>query len=144
MPMSSFSYTSVHDYLDDFFKEINNPTAEMIARAKKEYWRMYNSDLKRRQRKKNTVVHLNFPNEELAFFKSKIAPNKKVHSKIKDIISDFLQNEPLPKMNTALLEQQVFMISQYISLWREEKTVDLIKLEQLEQCIITLEKALNE
>jgi len=48
--MKPIKFTSIHDYLDKLFLDLE-PSKQQIIDAKKDYWRAYNTDLKRRKRK---------------------------------------------------------------------------------------------
>jgi len=140
-----FQFTSVHEYLDQVFKDIA-PSKEMITLAKKDYWRAYNTDLKRRQRKEFSTLHLRFTKAELQQFKTSLSKEESINSKVKQILKNYLYEVDTSQstINTALIEQQVFLISEYIEEWREENEVDIEKLQQLESCILAIEKAITD
>lgn len=143
--MSSIKFNSIHEYLDQVFKDIA-PSKELITLAKKDYWRAYNTDLKRRQRKEYTTVHLRFSKEEVKAHTNFFKKTKNLNQELRNIVLNYLQGNELEstKLNTALIEQQVFLISEYIEEWKEENEIDSEKLQQLESCILAIEKALTD
>jgi len=143
--MRPISFTSIHDYLDKLFDGLS-PTEEAIISAKKDYWRAYNTDLKRRQRQKFPVFQISFSKEDIIGLKSRLAKGQKISSYIYDLVIIHLKGstELSKKVNTALIEQQLFLIAEYLKELLDYEAIDSKKINRLEAYIIALEKVILE
>ncbi|MBI1307071.1 MAG: hypothetical protein GC181_10755 [Bacteroidetes bacterium] len=63
MKPTDFPYNSIHDYLDQIFID-ENPDAQKVKEAKREYWKLYNRYLKRDQRRQGKTLHIKLPIEQ--------------------------------------------------------------------------------
>ena len=143
--MKPIRFTSVHDYLDVLFEGIS-PTEQDIIVAKKDYWRAYNTDLKRRKRKEFPVFQISFSKEDIRVLKSRLSKGQAISTYIYELVVQHLQdNTELPKqVNTALIEQQLFLIAEYLHELLDYESIDTQKIEQLETYIQTLENVIQE
>jgi len=143
--MRPIEFTSVHDYLDLLFEDAS-PNKEDIIRAKKTYWRAYNTDLKRRQREHSSILHITFSKEEYAQIKERLGKGENVSGYIRNLVRQHLEDNQdfVPKVNTALIEQQLFLIAEYLQELLDVDTIDTKKIEELEQHIRTLENLIHE
>lgn len=62
MSKNKFRYSSVHDYLDEVLG--THPSHAEIKQAKEDYWRHYNSNLKRERRRELKYVSLSLSHAE--------------------------------------------------------------------------------
>ncbi len=143
--MRPINFTSVHDYLDLLFEGVT-PSNEDIIKAKREYWRAYNTDLKRRKRKACPTFQISFSKDELVIIKSKLEKDGCVSRYIHDLVLQHLQGniEYTQKVNTALIEQQLFLIAEYLKELLDFESIDTEKVEALEQYIQVLETVIQE
>lgn len=113
---TSFPYHSLNDYLDIVFENAD-PTDDQIMRAKKHYWKMYNTDLKRRRRTKVQEFLVGFTQEETQKLKSLIMGEKGIAPLIRTIVLGFLdQNTTIATQhfNTDKIEQSLALIVSYL------------------------------
>ncbi|WP_339883560.1 hypothetical protein [Polaribacter vadi] len=143
--MRPIRFTSVHDYLDKLF-DGGSPSEEAIISAKKDYWRAYNTALKRRQRQKFPVFQISFSKEDVLVLKSRLAKGQKISSYIYDLVIQHLKGESIPakQVNTALIEQQLFLIAEYLRELLDYNAVDSEKINRLEAYIMALENVIQE
>lgn len=143
--MKPTSFTSVHDYLDMVFKD-TIPNEEAIINAKKIYWRAYNTDLKRRKRQEFTTLHICFSKKEYGDIQAKLSEAQSVPAYIKYLVLEHFKNrnESVTPVNTSLIEQQLFLIAEYLQELLESKTVNTEKIEALEQYMQTLEQVIQD
>lgn len=124
MSKSDFPYQSLHDYLDSVFKE-HDPTDEQTMQAKKDYWKQYNTNLKRRRRSNIREFLVGFSKEETQKLTSLITTEKGVAPLIRTIVLDFLdQNMDLPiqRRDTKQIEQSLALIIAYLEELLEDAT----------------------
>ncbi|MCF6319232.1 MAG: hypothetical protein L3J83_08145 [Proteobacteria bacterium] len=143
--MKPIDLTSVMDYLDVLF-EGKNPSENDIINAKKVYWRAYNTHLKRQRRKHFPILQVRFSKQELSLIKAKLEQGQAVSKYIHSIVMHHLNGTKDfgKKVNTALIEQQLFFITEYLSELIEFENVDVVKIEKLEHRIQTLEQIIQE
>jgi len=105
-------FNNLHEYLDEVFKDRWAVSDDQIIAAKKNYWRMYNTDLKARQRSGRKEFSVWFTAEEFT----------QLQKYIEDLpVSDFIRQTVLtyaelsvPKpsiLNNPVIEQQLVLIS---------------------------------
>ena len=143
--MKPINLTSVHDYLDILFED-KTPSEDDVIHAKKVYWRAYNTDLKSRRRKLFPVLQVRFSKQEHALIQSKLLQGQKVSSYIYQLVLNHLNkniNLEMP-INTALIEQQLFLITEYLKELLDFQEIDSIILQELEQHIKTLEIVIQD
>ncbi len=145
LAMKPISFTSVHDYLDRLFTGME-PSKQDIIDAKKVYWRAYNTDLIRRKRKAYPTFQISFSKEELLLIREKLQQGQSVSKFVYQLVVEHLNNHTysVPKINTALIEQQLFLISEYLRELLDYDSIDIDKIEQLESHIQTLETVIHE
>ena len=99
--MKPIRFTSVHDYLDVLFEGIS-PTEQDIIVAKKDYWRAYNTDLKRRKRKEFPVFQISFSKEDIRVLKSRLSKGQAISTYIYELVVQHLQDNTEPVSYTHL------------------------------------------
>lgn len=143
--MKPTSFNSVHDYLDMVFKD-TIPSEEAIINAKKIYWRAYNTDLKRRKRQEFTTLHICFSKKEYVNIQAKLSNTQSVPAYIKYLVLEHFKNNAtsIVPVNTNLIEQQLFLIAEYLQELLEQDNVNIEKIEALEQYMQTLEQVIQD
>lgn len=103
--MKPISFTSVHDYLDSLFEGCI-PSEEAIINAKKDYWRAYNTDLKRRKRKAFPTFQISFSKTDVKALKSRLAKGQAVSAYIYDLVVQHLKKDTIltKPVHTAIIE----------------------------------------
>ena len=136
-------FTGIHDYLDEVFAD-REATAEEIATAKTIYWRAYNTDLKRRMRASSSSIHIRLDKEDIKQLQSALKEGQEIAHLVRDIVVQYLSNKQYdcPIINTALIEQQLFLINEYLQELLLLEKIDEQRLKQLEDYILAIEKAL--
>ena len=142
--MKPNSFNSLHDYLDALFLDVD-PTDAEIKNAKKIYWRSYNTHLKRRRRKQFPTFQISFSLAEIAQLKSRLQNGQSISKYIHELVIDHLSQgtDITPKVNTAIIEQQLFLIGEYLRELLDYDTIDTHKIEVLETHIQTLEDVIH-
>lgn len=145
MNLQPQTFSSVHDYLDTIFEGVT-PSKEAIIGAKKEYWRAYNTDLKRRKRKAFPTFQISFSKEDITIVRSKLQNGQSVSKYIHELVLRHLKDgtDLTPKVNTALIEQQMFLIAEYLRELLDVDDIDTEKIKQLETYIKVLEIVIQE
>lgn len=148
MQHEPWTYSSLHDYLDDLFNN-KNPTDEDIIQAKKAYWRSYNKRLKQIQRQKHKEVTLSLSKEALELLHRKLKPKQSIIDYIKILLENHLQgNDNVnthQKKELLLIEQQLFILIDYLeSLLYQRKLIDKQQMEQLEKYLQELQLVLEQ
>lgn len=144
--MKPVDFTSLHDYLDWIFTGCD-PSEKEIIEAKKGYWRAYNTDLKRRRRKTHPCFQISFSMDELLLIREIKEEGKPLSEFIHQLAMENLGHYPIgtrPMVNTALIEQQLFLIAEYLRELLDHENVDTEKIEELETHIHTLETLIKE
>lgn len=131
-------FTGVHDYLDELFASSDPSDAEIIL-AKKWYWRCYNSHLKR-QRKHYSNLSVYFSQEQITRIKT-YAENRKVSDFIKRVVLSYMDGTTsvVKKVDTAIIEQQLFLISEYLQEIVQSNVIGDAQLQFLEARIKDLQ-----
>jgi len=132
-------FTSVHDYLDECFLN-SDPTENEIIKAKRWYWRCYNTDLKRR-RSHYINVSVYFSKEELERIKTLIKKGS-LSDFIKKLVLSYLEGTSTVTLltDTTVIEEQLFLITEYLlELMNENNAIHSDKLSALESQIKTLQ-----
>ncbi len=141
--MKPIKFTGVQNYLEKLFVG-NTPTDQQVIEGKKVYWRAYNTDLKRRIRNEHPTLLLRFSKQEMKLLKEKIHQKELLSIQVRRIVLDYL-NGSYNSPNTALIEQQLFLVNEYLEeLLEEGKSVPLSKIEELQQSIIAIQDALEQ
>jgi hypothetical protein len=104
-----FNYNSIHDYLNEMFGHRDvEPSPLEITQAKKAYWRLYNSNLKRERRRVIHNINLSLSKREFKLLK-KEAKRKKIdlYQLLKERV---IQESPNSNMNRSLvgIQKSVF------------------------------------
>ena len=118
-----FPYTSVHQYLDEVFKNQENVSNRDVKVAKRTYRKMYNTALKRRIRADTTEITLRFTKQEITKLKLVFSKAKSISKELKKLIQHFLNTgifEISDKIDTSKIEQELFTISEYLEQVLEE------------------------
>ncbi|WP_299676186.1 hypothetical protein [uncultured Dokdonia sp.] len=137
-------FTGVHDYLDELFASSDPSDADIIL-AKKWYWRCYNSHLKR-QRKHYSNLSVYFSQEQITRIKT-YAEKGKVSDFIKLVVLSYMDSTTsvVKTVDTAIIEQQLFRISDYLEeLIQNNSVINTIELQALETKIIVLQAYIDE
>jgi hypothetical protein len=91
MKRQQHRYRSLHEYLDDVFKNIQQPSDDQIKQAKKAYWKQWFTQYRRDQRSIKKEFVLRFDMDQLAL----------IHSKRKELsVSQFLYASVHQALNT--------------------------------------------
>jgi hypothetical protein len=143
--MKTIRFTSVHDYLDILFEGLT-PNEQDVIVAKRDYWRAYNTDLKRRKRQQFPTFQISFSKEISMVLKSRLAKGQAISLYIYELVVAHLKDRTeLPKkINTALIEQQLFLIAEYLRELLDYEQIDTQKIEILESYILALETVIQE
>lgn len=141
MKPEPWTYNSLHDYLDNLFRN-RTPDTEEIIQAKKTYWRSYNTRLKQTQRRKHKEITLSLTKDELEMLRKRLQVKQSVSAYIKKLLQDHLEDTSLHHNNTidkqALnqIEQQLFLVTDYLeSLIYQRRFVDKDQIGKLEQYV---------
>lgn len=136
-------FTSVHEYLDGVFKG-QSPTAIDIIQAKQCYWRAYNTNLKRKQRSEFKSIRIKLNKKEHLALQKMLPSDRPLSQSVHTIVMNYLEGDvdPTPRINTALIEQQLFFIAEYLKELAENMDTD--RACELEQHIHTLETLIEE
>lgn len=127
-------YKNLHEYLDEVFKN-QDPTKLEIKHAKQDYWRDYNTQLKRKSRKNHREFSIWFTREELVGIESLKKKGTAVSSFIRRLVTNQLQTTEgvIQEIDTAVIEQQLFLIVEYLQeVLEAELILDTTKIENLE------------
>ncbi len=133
-------FNSVHDYLDECF-EGKSPNHEELQNAKAIYWRAYNTDLKRRLRKNKKTITMSLSKEEYQLLMARKPKSLKLYQFARMLLlqtSEINNLTSLP-IDTAVIEQQLFAIAEYLEDLLECPSIDTSQVEILEQKIEKLE-----
>jgi len=122
-----------------------DPSDEEIIKAKKDYWRAYNTDLKRRKRKAYPTFQISFSRQDVTLLKSRLQNGQSISRYIYGLVKEHLKSDAVlePKVNTAIIEQQLFLISEYLRELLDYDHIDSNRIEQLEAHIQTLDKVIQ-
>lgn len=106
-------YKSVHGYLDEVFKDRWAVSDDDIIAAKKDYWRMYNTALKARQRIARREFSVWFTEKEFAKMQDLITEELPVSAFIRQATFEYV-GMPTQKPSASyspVIEQQLVLIS---------------------------------
>ncbi len=151
MQPEPWTYTTLHDYLDDLFRN-KNPHTEEIIQAKKSYWRSYNKRLKQLQRKKHKEVTIALNKDEMQLLSRKLEYQQSVSDYIKKLVVVHLDNnlatlnpQNNQKKDLTQIEQQLFTLIDYLeSLIYQRRFVDKGQIIKLELYIQQLQHLLEK
>ena len=150
MQPEPWTYKTLHDYLDDLFRD-KNPNNEKIIEAKEIYRRSYNKRLKQLKREKHREVTIALTKEEVELLKRKLESQQSVSGYIKKLVLAHLDNsqtlfnqQNTQKKDLAQVEQQLFILIDYLeSLLYQRRFVDNTQIGKLEQHILYLKQLLE-
>jgi hypothetical protein len=133
-----FHYKNLHQYLEQVLDD--DSSNEQIIQLKKDYWRAYNTHLKRQKRKKDKHINLSFDKQQwksLELTKGDLP----MHLYLKEIILNQidLQSDATPifyqKNDLVLIEQQLFqsieLLQFLVSSRKISSAEDIEKLKKL-------------
>lgn len=145
---TDFPYKSLHDYLDVVFKD-QTPDETEIVEAKKTYWKMYNTFLKRNQRKKNKEVTIALEKEHWDILLKGRKTAQTIQSYIKELLLKQIDSKEANKrvfiQDTIHIEQQLFVVVDYLeSMIYHRRFIDLESIRVLEKHLIHLRNLLKE
>ncbi len=145
---TDFPYTSLHDYLDVVFKD-QTPDETDIIEAKKTYWKMYNTFLKRNQRKKNKEVTIALEKEHWDILLKGRKTAQTIQSYIKELLLKQIDSKEANKRifvaDTVQIEQLLFVVVDYLeSMIYHRRFIDLESIQVLEKHLIHLRNLLEE
>ena len=136
-------FNGVRDYIDKLF-DGKSPSEDDIKQAKKDYWRMYNTNLKRKIRREYPIIRLRFSKQEMNRIKEKLDNQELLSIQIQRIVLDYIDGT-ITTGNIALVEQQLFLIHEYLEeLLEEGNAVALSKIETLQENIVAIQNALEQ
>lgn len=143
-----FPYKSLHDYLDDLFRD-KTPTESEITQAKKQYWKTYNTRLKKSQRQKRREVTIAFEKDEWESLLKKRSPNQSLHAYIRELLIHPTDNNhispSIPLQDTTQIEQQLFLVTDYLEgLMYQRRLMDKESVARLENLLAALQRLLEE
>lgn len=144
-----FPYKSLHDYLDMIFRD-KTPTENEIDQAKKQYWKEYNTHLKRNQRKKRKEITVSLDKQQWELLQQRLFSNQSPSHFIKEFLLDHLENKKkeIGKTNqdeVIQIEQQLFSLINYVeSLLYQRRMIEGQSIGQLEKRLSQLQKLLEE
>lgn len=142
-----FNYKSIHEYLDEVFADKTTVSQRDIKVAKRKYWRMYNTALKRKRRAENAEITLSFSKSEVRKLKRKFNVENKLSTALKKVILDFLESGSLTIVNhidTSAIESELFLVTEYLEQALEELIpIDTETIKQFMSQIKTFEQSLN-
>lgn len=150
MQPEPWTYKTLHDYLDDLFRD-KNPNNEKIIEAKEIYRRSYNKRLKQLKREKNREVTIALTKEEVELLKRKLESQQSVSDYIKKLVVAHLDNnlttlnpQNKEKKDLSQIEQQLFILIDYLeSLIYQRRFVDNTQIGKLELYIHWLQQLLE-
>ncbi|WP_396602075.1 hypothetical protein [Algibacter sp. R77976] len=102
--MESFSFSSLHDYLDCAFKDNPNPSWDEIKNAKKEYWKIYYKHYRREKRIKRKEFSLGFYSKQLQLIHQKRG-DKSVSQFLYDAVNRQLKSQETPHVDTEIISE---------------------------------------
>lgn len=109
------NFKSLHAYLDHVFRDRDTVSEPEIIAAKNDYWRAYNTALKKRQRALHREFSVRFSHSEFDSFKEYLN-GKPVSSYIRKAVLGFdtAASQKTYHYDTSLVEQQLFLMSQLL------------------------------
>lgn len=143
-----FPYKSLHEYLDKVFVGLT-PSESEIAKAKKKYWKAYNTHLKQNQRRKRKELTIAFEKKEWQSLLERLNPNQSLHSYIKELLNHNIDNTPIVTnpiiQDTTQIEQQLFLVTDYLEgLVYQRRHIDKDSIATLEQLLYKLQELLED
>lgn len=145
--MESFTYTSLHQYLETVLKDVSNPTNAEVKQAKRTYWKLYYTYYRKEKRKIRKEFTLGFSMERLQEIHQKRG-TQSVSEFLYQSIDKELQSENDFFYNTDVLSALHLQLMQLITLIEElldtneneDVTEVLERLEQVENSFSELIK----
>jgi len=123
-------HKSLHAYLDELFSDRSNVSDGEIRAAKNEYWRTYNTELKKRRRQLHREFSVRFSLGEFEQIKPYLCSKPMSHFIRNAVLRHVKQNPVLDnRYDSSIIEQQLFLISQLL----EEMTL----LDHVPEYLIT-------
>lgn len=145
---TDFPYKSLHDYLDVIFKD-KTPDETEIIEAKKTYWKMYNTFLKRNQRKKYKEVTIALEKEHWDILLKGKKTAQTIQSYLKELLLKQMDSKEANKTifiaDTIQIEQQLFVVVDYLeSMIYHRRFIDIESIRELEKHLFRLRNLLEE
>ncbi len=129
---SDFPYKSVHQFLDEVFKSIDEPTSKQIKEQKKIYWRMYNSALKVRRRRLLKYIALSINRSDFSELQRQAFA---VDETVYDLMKERILNSDRPMLPIKLIcriHQTVFeLLDESSNLESQSMQQKLTELEDM-------------
>lgn len=131
MEISPNRYKNIHEYLDVVFFQ-KDPSEQEIVAAKKTYWRAYNRALKKRKRATRSEFTVSLSRSELKQIQERMSKERSVTAYLQKVIIAHLENHEsgLP-IDTALIEQRLFIIVESLQELCEKDSVDTASITTL-------------
>lgn len=134
MSISPQKNKSVHDYLDQLF-EGKDPSKESVVLAKKAYWKAYNLNLIRQRRKQNHEFSVTFSKSEFKMIQGCLQDKEAVSQCIRRMVLLNMNGSAhmYRHIDTAIIEQQLFLITDYLEeIIENEWVINTKRLQNLE------------
>ena len=143
-----FQYKSLHDYLDVVFRD-KTPNENEIIEAKRLYWKLYNTFLKRNQRKKHREVTITLEKEQWEALSKQKDTTQTLQEYLKDLIlkqrGSVDSNKRVILKDAIQIEQQLFLVIDYLdSLIYHRRFIDAESIRGLENHLIHLRRLLED
>jgi len=145
--MESFTFSSLHEYLDYVLRDNPNASWDEIKDAKKEYWKLYYKHYRREKRTKRKEFSLGFYPKQLQQIHQKRG-DKSVSKFLYDAINTQLKSQEAPKVDKEVFREVHQQLRTIINLMEESldnEHSDAIEdvLERFEKLEDTFLKLLN-
>lgn len=143
--METFTFSSLHEYLDWALKNNPNASWDEIKNAKKEYWKIYYKHYRREKRIKRKEFSLGFYPKQLQKIHEKRG-DKSVSQFLYDAVNRQLTSQEAPPVDTKVFREVHQQLRTLINLMEESLDSEasdaleevLERIEQLEENFIQL------
>lgn len=135
--MESFSFSSLHEYLDCVFKDNPNTSWDDIKEAKKEYWKIYYKHYRREKRIKRKEFSLGFYPKQLQLIHQKRG-DKSVSQFLYNAVNRQLTSQEAPPVDTEVFRELHQQLRTFINLL--EESLDNEASDALEELLERFEK----
>lgn len=145
MNLQPQTHKNLHNFLDALF-EGQDPSNESVVLAKKQYWKAYNLKLIQKRRTENHEFSVSFSKTEFRLIKGRMTDKQAVSQYIRQAVLDGLSDDTptTPVIDTAIIEQQLFLVAEYIKdLLENERTVNESAITQLQSQILELQNLIE-
>ncbi|WKD85200.1 hypothetical protein KCTC32516_00540 [Polaribacter huanghezhanensis] len=127
-------YNSLHDYLDDVFSTIPQPTNEQIKQAKKEYRKMYSAQYYKTYRQEYIQISFRISKKQFSTF-SKLAKEKNI--KVTTLIRQGILQQLKKSFSLKTNEQRLLLLQMTdiieVAVYEKEPVDVKVLLSLLEQ-----------